>query len=585
MKLSRLFYTVLFCIYISILAAGCNADGKGETGAVVAEFKGDHKVEFGELKTYMKQWFFDKRYPDETEAYNKALEMMIVNKLKRLDFFKRGLDQDKELTEMINRKVNEGLVIKFYETQVLNKYLDEKAIQEAYEKMSYQVEYQQIVLYKGKNSGEVTMDSIKAKLSEIKSEIDQGKDFTELVSKYSEDRNSAQNGGYMPPLSWKKSLGSKMNSVIFDMGVGEVSNLEMGNAYYVVKVTDHQTITPKPLAEVKDEIKSILKERYTDYSLKEFDELKDGLINEEDIVWNEKGIDRVTQWSRIPGFYDEAYKDTLENAIDRGDNFTILEYPDRKVDAEEFLRLLDNILILKSSPNIDNEAIKKYFIDAISTDILVKKAKDLNLQNDIFTAETKDPVMANTIAYLYNQAVIEGQIPEPTDEALKEFYESQKDSLYYQLEKINLYVMVFPTLEEANAAKHKIDSGIAFEDVTRRYLVKTYIKDRSGKIKVFRQPDKEPEFGEEAFKLAESEVDGPLEYNDPEKGKQFVIIKDANRVPEKQLTYEEAKKTIVEDFKEFHRSKISEKVAKELWDEYDVEVHKDVLEKEIAGTR
>jgi hypothetical protein len=117
---------------------------------------------------------------------------------------------------------------------------------------------------------------------------------------------------------------------------------------------------------------------------------------------------------------------------------------------------------------------------------------------------------------LYDKTVIESQIPEPTEAALWEFYQANQDSLYYQLEKINLFAMIFSDKAEADQMWAKIQAGTPFEKASDRWFVKTFIKDRDGQIKSYLS--KEPPYlGEAAFKLKEGEVDGVIEYTDPKK--------------------------------------------------------------------
>ena len=66
--------------------------------------------------------------------------------------------------------------------------------------------------------------------------------------------------------------------------------------------------------------------------------------------------------------------------------------------------------------------MKKFILEAVRTDLLVKKAKALNLKNDIFHAETNNPVLRNDILRLYDRSrQLKHRIPTPTPVALRRF--------------------------------------------------------------------------------------------------------------------------------------------------------------------
>lgn len=89
--------------------------------------------------------------------------------------------------------------------------------------------------------------------------------------------------------------------------------------------------------------------------------------------------------------------------------------------------------------------------------------------------------------------------------------------------------------------------------------------------------------GEAAFKLKEGEVDGVIEYTDPQKGRQYAVIKCEKRTPERQLTYDDVRKSIANDFINYHRKQISQQVTQYLYDNYEVTINEKVLAKAIKS--
>jgi len=570
MKLYQ-YVSFLLCILLILIIIGC-ANQSHQDQNTVATINNDYHISFSELKKYVYGNLYHKMYPDISEAYNNALDVMITDQLKRIDFFERGLYKDTLLIKNINRRINEELIISYFHTQFLDKYITEEYIQKMYNNMGKEVNYRQIVLFKPENASNEQIDLLVIRTMEIKKEIEQGKDFGKLALQYSQQAESAHNDGYMPPLTWKQSITNPLYNIIYNLKVGDVRVLDTDNAYYIVNITDINKII------------STLKKQYMQSSLNEFDQAFKKLIDEKSLVWYSKALNKLLEWSQDPDFYKEKYEDILQQAIRKGNNMTILTYSQGKVDFKTYLRLLDNILIPEASEYITQDDIKNFILEAVRNDIMVKKAKELNLLKDIFNSNTTNPVLQNRIVWLYNQAVIDSQIPKATPKALEQFYNANKDSLYYQLAKVNIHTIIYSDKEKANNKWEEIKQGIPFNQVTNRYLVKTFIRDRKGKIKSYLS--KEPPFlGKAAFKLETDEVNGVIEYSDPEKGKQYAIIKCSHKRPEKQLTYDDVKNTIIDDFHKYYKEKIEKQTAKTLREKYKVEINHKILSKKIASAK
>ncbi|MDZ7723903.1 MAG: peptidylprolyl isomerase [candidate division KSB1 bacterium] len=452
----------------------------------MAKIDNDYTITFKDLQDYVYDWFYDKRYRDMTRAYHDALDAMVTNQLKRFDFFEKELHKDKELIQSIRRIINEQLVNEYYTRQYVNKYANKDSARKVYDMMDKQVGYREIFLNIPEKSTKQQIKSIKQKALEIKTEIENGKDFGKLAKLYSQDTTSFS--GYTRHIGWEQAISNPIHRVIFKLDAGDVRVLIANDGFHIVKVTNIGKIKVKPFNDIKNEIINKLKNAYYNKTLEEYEHDKNKLIDENRLTWNEKALQQIVKWSKNPQFYEKMYKDTLPNAIAHN-NFTILTYSEGNIDLKEYFRLLNNVLIPKSADNTTDEDIKRFILEAIRTDKIVKKAKTLGLENNIFHARTANPVLQNKIAYLYNVAVIDSQIPGPTDEMLHTFYKQQKDSLYYQLKKVNIYAMIFSEEQKAKDVMQRIKNGTPFEEITGRYLVKTFIRDRDGNIKTFKSAE------------------------------------------------------------------------------------------------
>jgi hypothetical protein len=580
MRVFKIPFFLLVCAAV-VCSTSCT-DNHKKTQDVVAKIGGDYIYTFTDLQQYVSDWSYMRKFKTRSEAYREALDAMITNQLKRFDFFARGLDKDEKLIQGIRRIINEELVVEYYTAKYENKYANEEFARKIYAIMDKQVYYQQIILKVPEGASNKQVESIKKKAIEIKAKIDAGEDFGKLRGYFSKDSTSFVPDEQTHLVTWEQTISSSLDSVIFNLYAGNISVLFTNGGFHVVKVTDVQKKRIEDFNKVKHELVAKLKNAYSNKSVEEFENDNMGLIDENSVSWNKKALLQLSRWSENPKFYDTIYQDSLQKAIAK-DNFIILTYSDGRVDLKEYLHLVSTILIPKSSEKIDAENFKKFILEAVRRDKIVEKAEKLGLEKNIFNAKTLNPVLKNQIARLYNLAVVDSQIPKPNDAMLKQFYSQQKDSLYYQLKKINIYAMIYSDKQKADETMHKISEGTPFEKISGQWFVKTFIRDRDGNIKSYFSPEK-PFLGEAAFRTNLNETAGPVQYHDPELGEQYAIIKCVNIRPEKQLLFDDVKNSIVEDYTKYHREKLMLEVKNQLWKKYAAKTYQDVLTSKLKSS-
>jgi hypothetical protein len=550
----------------------------------VARIADKYVILFPELQQYAKDQLYVYKYRRRLETgFQVALHDMIVNRWKIIDFFALGLDNDAELLRRNSRTINEELVVQFYRTQFHQKYLNEDSVRQAYKEMRREVVYQQIVLVIPKGISPKGLDSLKLLANTIKVKAQKGVGLAALAKRYSLVVESSRPSGPLPHMTWQLSLMNNLNNAVFHLALNEVRVIDSGPSIHIVKAVKINSIDVRPYAEVKEEIRKILDRQYSNISYDEFEAAKMKLIDEKTLQWSRRALEQLVQWSNIPRFYQTVYSDTLRSAIARGDNFVILKYSKGTVDFREYLHLLNNILIWPRIDSIGEDDIKAYVLEAVRTEKIVEQALALHLMKDIYNPATVDPVRRAEIVRLYDQREIEEQIPAATENALVDFYRANKDSLYYQLPKVNLYAVVDSSKNAINGLKEKLAQHIPFEKLAPEILVKTYIRKRDGTNHTYLVDNEPPFFADVAFKMKLHEIVGPVEYVDPVKGRQFALLKCVAIRGVKQLSYEDVKGTIADDFVKYYRKKIARSVEERLREKYGVTIYKDVLQQRFSA--
>ena len=566
---------------LTVLANGRAQDTSRQS--IIARIDDKYTISFSDVQQYLSDSHLIYKYrKNRAKAYQLAVDGKIVNQLKLIDFFALGLDKNKELLQGIKREISEELVVRYYETQFYERYVNEDSMRSAYREVGKEVVYQQIVFAKPKSPSQKELELLRSRARSVLDTIGRGADFAQVAKNYSQSGESSRPGDLMPPLTWKLSLLSNVNSTIFHLPADEIRIIESKESIFIVKVVAVRNMDVPPYENVKEDIRRALDQRYSDQSLREFERTKKNLIDEKTLAWNTKALQQLERWSSIPHFYESGYSDTLRNAISRGKNLVIVRYARSRVDFSEYLRLLNDVLRWGNVSPITQDNIKKYILEAVRTDILVKKATALNLEKDIFHAQTKNPVLRNEILRLYDLHEIDARIPAATDKALKDFYETHKESLFYQLAKVNIYAVIDSNKKVVEEAKRRFEQHVPFEKLAPEIFVKTYVRGRDGTLDTFLE-DEPPYLGELAFTLKLNETAGPVEYVDTAWGRRFAFVKCVGIREAKQLTYEDVKPTISKAFTKYYRDEITRTTEDRLKKKYTVTVYTDVLNRELAA--
>jgi hypothetical protein len=102
-----------------IVLVPCHAQNVSHQN-VVARIGDRHTITFAELEQYVHDYDYTyryRRYPPE--PFEKALDDMIVEQLKRADFFALGLNNDTESLPPVWRSIVEEMVIRYFTTSSL----------------------------------------------------------------------------------------------------------------------------------------------------------------------------------------------------------------------------------------------------------------------------------------------------------------------------------------------------------------------------------------------------------------------------------------------------------------------------------
>ena len=548
---------------------------------VVARLDKDYLVTLKDLRQYITDWKFQIRFHDKSVIYRNALKRLIADRLKVLDFFDRRLDENQDLMGNIRRIINNELMNAFFEKSYVEKYANEKTAAGAYKEMDKEILCIDITLPMPANPTKGKLDSLKIIALGVETGLRKNYDIDSLLESYSL-YNFKLNSNRK--VTWPETMVDPVAHVIFRLQKGFTRVIESADGFHIVKVLDINKIKLEPFKKMKDNIVSQLKKGYNETYNKAYNDFRSGLVDKRLTTWNQNGLDQIVKWSsENETFYGGAYKDTIGNAIRNGNNFEILSYNNRKVDLKEYLRLLEEVVVLNPNITLNTLSVKEFILDAVRDNNVILAAIKNGLDKKLVNPATQNVVIADRLLYLYNQAVIEASMPKATPEALKKFYEDHKDPIFYQLKKVYIYTRIYSDSAKAAADINEIRKGTPFEKVSDSWLVKMFIRERDGQLKAYRTEGGDY-LAKAAMSLSLNESAGPIEYDDSTKGKQFAVIKCFQVEQEKQLTYDDVQgNKIEEEFKKYYRQEISDEVDAGLKKKYDVVIFENVLSGAIAS--
>ena len=575
----KLVSTVIHLIFTAVILTNCSNIQHREAD-IVASVKGIGDISFNELQNHYRDYQFDLKYRDNPkQGYQEALQSLVLFKRKVADFKKEEMYENKKLMNPIQRYVNEEIRRLYFEEEYLGKYINEASITSYYQLMNKEITYQQLVLNKFHNQNTNSETNVKSRIDQILSEINSGTDFDILVSRYSEDITN-NNNGLMPPINWRNGWLNSTNRAISSMNIGDIEVLESESMYYIIKISDIKIIDIPQLNDIRPTIIKNLREQYLDRALQEFAFMEDNIVDTKDFKWNEEAVKEITNWSKDDSFFLGRYKDTINEAINLSNNKTIISNNLEEIKYDDLLYFLNDILIPGIEKDISENDLKNYIVEAIRTDLIIKKAKDLGYDEKILTGNATD-ALEFQYQKIYTIENVDNKIPTANDTFLKEFYNEHKDSLLYQYALTSIYVKLFYEKSEALKMIENINAGESFEQAANRtYKVKSFIKNKEGKISSYYSKE-EPILGNIAFEMEPNEIIGPI--NTYELGIQkFAVIKSSRKIEEKVPTFNEIE-NLEKLFEAYYREQLNQRVKDVLASKYPVITFDDIISKNIKN--
>ncbi|MBD3271307.1 MAG: hypothetical protein GF384_02065 [Elusimicrobia bacterium] len=105
----------------------------------------------------------------------------------------------------------------------------------------------------------------RAQAEDVLRQLEKGSKFEDLVTRYSQDRTTRDQGGTLPPLTQGDML-PEFEAVVFDLTVGDISGIVKSDfGYHIIRKDNEQSMPALSREEINERIRKILeKEKFID---------------------------------------------------------------------------------------------------------------------------------------------------------------------------------------------------------------------------------------------------------------------------------------------------------------------------------
>jgi peptidyl-prolyl cis-trans isomerase C len=559
-----------FSIVLLMLFSGC-----GKNDPVVARIGKDKTIRLNELKEDFEK---NNSLPSGTKPtlanYQNHLDKMIQEDIKVIAAYRLGLDKDSTVQAKLEPEKKRLLLRRLYEKIILEPSVKETDIRNYYAKTGKEVLIRNILFKFRPPLSQTQEDSIKTKAMSVYQRIQKRESFSELARQYSDDENSAINGGLLGYVEYTRSNDPVINAA-YSMKTGEVSKpIKNAMGFNIIRIEESRPKARKPYEKAHDEIQSLLvRERNTEIS-KSAKAYEEQQKKKNGFSLIDKSVDTLaTFFKNSKPFYREELVDTLNKLPADIQSLVLVKYGRREMKVKDLAKRFENIYSMMGISMRNKETLRSYVEQFASTDILTDVAIHRGLETDKkvkgFVTSSLEKAM---VELLYKKYIY--QVIEPKPEEVLSYYENHKDSLYSSPEMVRIQEVLVNDLALAERIKNLTLKRKDLARYPAQYTIRPGMKEKNGIFEPFTRMQYN-QIGDVAFGLKVGETGGPVKLQNNTYSV-FKVIAHINKVVR---PFEKSKKRVERDL-----IKIRQKEKEQAWleaqkREVNVRIEQAVLEK------
>ena len=418
-----------------------------------------------------------------------------------------------------------------------------------------EVEVAHILISKKDQKKDSLNSDPKVRINEIYQKLEQGENFENLAKQFSEDKNSANQGGKLSPFSSGQLSAKAFENEAFKLvNPGDYSNpVETEIGWHIIKLIKKNPV--KSFEEMKGQLE--LKVKRDSRSQLISDSFLEKLKERYKI---EENIDALNYFNSI--VTDSFYKRKWEIPSDLNSNKLLNNIGDKHLTYGDFANYLKNAQRKLRGKKPLDIVIKQNYAEFIDSSLLNYHEENLEKENVEF-ANIVNEYRDGLLLFELMETEIWNAAKKDTL-GVEEFYESNKDK-YVLSERVDATIASSNQEKFAKKVSKMWSEGKSEEEIKKAINKrgKVNVIFTSGELK--KENNSIPE--EFDFKTGISKV---YRHNDS-----FIVLNVNRILPEEQLSFKDAKGIVISDYQE--QKEIS--WIQKLRDTYQVDLNQDVLNK------
>jgi len=566
---------IIVCIELAVLSCTNNSDPLvarvGNYGITLSEFENSYRQ--GKAINLVKSSTY--------EDFQKHLDKMIHDRLKIINAYKLNMDKEKDIFEYGMIEMERSLNSIYIEQEVVNKLVDEEEIKDLYRKQNVQVKARHILLRVPAGADKPTEAGIRQKANELYKRIKKGESFEEIAKKYSEDKVTGVNGGYLGTVKWGGvGYDDAFYNEIFNLKLNEISKpVQSQKGFHIIKIDEEKTFFTKSYGEVAPELKREILSRKQDESRERYMQMIEELKWKYRVAIDSSNVDLLIK--KVEQGLFNGRKTQIQQT---DDEFSVISSEEQKLNIASYKggalkinEIINRLRLLrkKSRPrmHIRDEAYM-WLDNLINLKITLKDAEAKGMHKSERLLQNRQNFIERLILRRINTEMIRNKVSlveEDFTSYYEQFKEKYKTDALYKVQEILIREQAL-----AENLVRRAKAGENFSQLAGQYTERISVKSKNGVLGYITEKQF-GEVGKQAAKMKVGEISDMLNM-----GRKYSIIKLLDRKEIRLKTYDEAKIEVRRDRRREEERAIEKKWLDDLRSKMNVHKYENNLQHAFA---
>ncbi len=444
------------------------------------------------------------------------LEEVVINRLKVVDGYNKGLDNDPDVQKEFEKELNRSAISKLYRMEIRDQLISEEEVREFYEKDREEIHASHILLLVKPDEDD---SDAKRRIDKIHKEaIRADADFAELAGKYSEDQ-STQDGD----LGWFRwgVMVQPFQEAAFALNPGEISNpVRTDYGWHIINLHGRRE---REVAEAYEDVREKIIGQVSKQRHKELAEKAESYINmlkeERSYKYMEGSAEIIVNLmkdklkSKDPlSLLTEEQQNIVLVSLDGGETDVtvrdLLTYVKTKGTSSRALESVEQL------ENFSNSYITQEFL-------LPVQARNLGCFDDPEIEEKAKETRDRKIRQIAQKTVVTDKA-DPSDEDAKKYFD-ENPSEFMTEEQFTLLEILLSDENKAKELAERVKNGENMRELAMTHSERRRAEEKKGVLGPIRKTQ-HGEIGRIAAKSEIGELVGPIYLKSTKRWSLFKVI-------------------------------------------------------------